>query len=54
MDYSILGKIVENQPMTMLFRMTEYAKTGINFLFTALMVAFFVAHLKQRKFLSDD
>ncbi|NSE14539.1 hypothetical protein G4443_15415 [Fusicatenibacter saccharivorans] len=54
MDYSILGKTVEGQLMTMLFRITEYTRTGINFLFGALMIAFFVAHLKQRKFLSED
>ena len=53
MDYSILGKAVEDQTMTMLFRTIEYARTGINFLFTALVIAFFVAHLKQRKFLSE-
>ena len=32
MDYSILGKTVEGQLMTMLFRITEYTRTGINFL----------------------
>lgn len=54
LDYSLLGKeLVENVTYSMPLRMIAYARTGIEFLFVVLTFAFFVAHLKQRKYLSD-
>lgn len=55
LDYSILGREPLNiEKYTGTLRMIEYSRTAIEFLFMVLSFAFFISHLKQRKFMGRD
>lgn len=54
LDYSLLGRdFIANGVYTMPLRLIAYARMGIEFFFVVLTFAFFVSHLKRRKYLSD-
>lgn len=51
LDYSVLGKTCDTVTYTMRLRIIDYTRSGIEFFFMVLTFAFFVSHLKQKKYM---